>query len=58
MDDMWSYEMDPTLAYYAPYDTFYLCKQVKLLELYDHLSLPHMKKKQLFALALEIMIVH
>jgi len=45
MDDAWSYKMDITLAYYKLYDAWYPQKQVKLLLLYNKLSLPHTKKK-------------
>jgi len=48
MDDAWSYETELALVYYSPYDTFYPCKQVKLMQLYDYLGLPHAKKKQVF----------
>jgi len=48
MDDVWSYEMYPVLAFYQLYDAWYQKKQIKLLELYDELGLPHINKKQLF----------
>jgi len=51
---MWSYETDPTLVYYSPYDAYYSHKQVKILELHDYLGLPHAKKKQFFGPALQI----
>ena len=54
MDNAWSYEIDPTLAFYEPYDTWFPLKQVKLLQLYDKLGLPHVQKKQLFSCTLEI----
>jgi len=54
MDDTWLYEMDVTLAYYELCDAWYPQKQVKLLLLYDELSLPHAKKKQVFGNSLEI----
>jgi len=54
MDDAWSYEMEPALIYYEPYDSWYPRKQVNLLLLYDELGLPHVKKKQLFGHSLEI----
>jgi len=54
VDNAWSYEMDPILAFYRPYDTQYPNKQVKLLELYDELGLPHVKKKQIFGQSLEL----
>jgi len=46
--------MDPVLAFYHSYKAWYSKKQVKLLELYDELGLPHVKKKQLFRQSLEI----
>ena len=49
MDDAWSYKTDPTLVLYEPYNAYYLHKQVTLLHLYDHLGLPHVKKKQVFS---------
>src|SRR5882672_10426757 len=44
MDDSCSYEMDPVLVYYKPYDTWYPKKQVTLLLLHNELGLPHIKK--------------
>ena len=58
MDDVWSYEMDPTLMFYEPYDTLFPKKQVILLRLYDELGLPHVRKKQLFGRTLEIIGLH
>jgi len=54
MDDAWSYEMDPILVYYEPYDCCFPHKQVKLLLLYDELGLPHIKQKQVFGKSLKI----
>jgi len=54
MDDAWSYEMDPMLAFYEPYDAWFPLKQVKLLQLYHELGLPHVQKKQQFGRTLEI----
>jgi len=54
MDNAWSYETEQALVYYSPYDTFYPHKQVKLMQLYDYLGLPHAKKKQVFGPVLEI----
>jgi len=45
MDDAWSYEMEPALMYYKPYDAWYPQKQVKLLILYNELGFPHIKMK-------------
>jgi len=54
MDNAWSYEMDPTLAFYEPYDSWFPQKQLKLLQLYNNLGLPHVRKKQLFGCLLKI----
>src|SRR5882724_13245425 len=54
MDDAWSYEMDPMLAFYEPYDAWFPLKQVKLLQLYHELGLLHVQKKQQFGWTLEI----
>ncbi|PBK86064.1 hypothetical protein ARMGADRAFT_1047939 [Armillaria gallica] len=43
-----------TLIFYKPYDSFYPCKQMKLLRLWDHLGVPHSKPKQLYGLQLII----
>ena len=54
MDDTWSYEMDSSLQLYEPYNGFYPSKQVRLLQLWDEISLPHEKSKQVFGPALHI----
>ncbi|KAF8585504.1 hypothetical protein K439DRAFT_1646602 [Ramaria rubella] len=54
MDDSWSYDMGEELVYYAPYDSSYPQKQVMLLCLWDDLSLPHSKDKQVYGRTLEI----
>jgi hypothetical protein len=54
MDDAWSYDMNPSLCLYEPYNEFYPSKQVQLLQLWDEISLPHEKSKQLFGAALRI----
>jgi hypothetical protein len=54
MDDAWSYEMDPALVPYEPYAERYPAKQVRLLQLWDEISLPHEKSKQLFGKSLRI----
>ena len=58
MDNVWSYETDTNLVYYEPYNSYFPCKQVMLLQLYDHLGLPYINKKQLFGSALEIIGLH
>ena len=58
MDDSWGYEMDPQLEYYTPYDTFYPKKQVRLLNLWDEIGLPHQKEKQLYGSTLSIIGFH
>ncbi|KIJ27710.1 hypothetical protein M422DRAFT_271066 [Sphaerobolus stellatus SS14] len=58
MDDTFSYEMDLTLEYYAPYKTHYSKKQVALLHLWDELDLPHNIKKQEFRPSLMIIGFH
>ena len=58
MDDAWSYETDPALVYYEPYDSYFPKKQTTLLHLYDHLGLPHIKRKQVFGHALDIVGLH
>ncbi len=42
------------LDFYEPYNSFYPCKQTKLLRLWDHLGVPHSKLKQLYGLQLVI----
>lgn len=42
------------LEYYGPYNMFYPAKQTKLLNLWDRLSIPHSKPKQLFGLQLVV----
>ncbi|KAF8573783.1 hypothetical protein K439DRAFT_1374373, partial [Ramaria rubella] len=54
MDDAWSYDMEPKLYHYAPYDTYYPSKQVKLLMLWDEIRLPHKKAQQVFRPTLRI----
>src|SRR5882724_188845 len=58
MDDAWSYKTDPTLIYYEPYDSYFLSKQATLLHFYNHLGLPHIKKKQVFSHVLNIISFH
>ena len=54
MDDAWPYEMNSSLQLYKPYNKFYPSKQVQLLHLWDEISLPHEKSKQVFGPSLHI----
>ncbi|KAF8583650.1 DNA/RNA polymerase [Ramaria rubella] len=54
MDDTWSYDINPKLVYYAPYDNHYPSKQVRLLQLWDEIGLLHEKSKQVFGRTLQI----
>jgi hypothetical protein len=54
VDDVFSYDMDPNLVYYAPYNTSYPSKQVQLLRLFDEIGLPHEQDKQVFGQTLTI----
>jgi len=58
MDDAWLYDTNPVLTYYAPYDAFCPAKQVTLLQLYNELGLPHVKLKQVYGWALEIISLY
>jgi hypothetical protein len=48
INDAWSYDSDLHLYWYEPYSDFYPAKQVQLLCLWDEISLPHEKSKQVF----------
>ena len=56
MDDAWSYKMNSSmpLQLYKPYNEFYPSKQVQLLQLWDEISIPHEKSKQVFGASLRI----
>jgi hypothetical protein len=54
MDNAWSCDMDSALVFYPPYNEYYPMKQVRLLQLWDEISLPHEKSKQLFGKSLRI----
>ncbi len=54
VDDDFSFDEWNDLDFYEPYDSFYPCKQTKLLRLWDHLGVPHSKPKQLYGLQLVI----
>jgi len=48
------YDDNKELILYPPYNVHYPGKQVKLLQLWDKLRIPHQKKKQLYGQSLEI----
>lgn len=48
VDDDFSWELADNLLYYPPYDKNLPAKQVKYLELWDELGIPHEEDKQLF----------
>ncbi len=54
VDDDFSFDEWGDLEYYTPYDMYYPSKQTRLLKLWDRLSVPHSKSKQLFGLQLVI----
>ncbi|KAI0054894.1 hypothetical protein BV25DRAFT_1787109, partial [Artomyces pyxidatus] len=54
VDDAFSHDRATRLALYAPYDAWYPPKQVRLLQLWDFLGIPHEKEKQVFGRSLVI----
>ena len=54
MDDTFTYDMDPILQYYSPYDTYYPSKQCRLLTLWDDIRLPHEQCKQILGQSIDI----
>jgi hypothetical protein len=54
MDNVWSYDTNPVLQYYAPHNAFYPLKQCCLLTLWDEIGLSYDKQKQVFGEVLEI----
>src|SRR5882724_2900575 len=58
MDDSFSYDTNPSLEYYGPYNAYYPSKQCRLLILWDDISLPHKKRKQVFGQNLNIIGFH
>ena len=54
VDDVFSFDPDETLSFYAPYDLYYPLKQTWLLELFDEIGIPHEKHKQVFGQTLII----
>lgn len=58
MDDNFSFDPSPELAYYPPYHSYYPPMQVKLLELWDELGIQHEPDKQVFGRTLTIIGFH
>lgn len=54
VDDAFSWDFAGNLELYEPYDAFLPEKQVRLLELWDELGIPHQQEKQLFGSELRI----
>ena len=54
VDDAFSWEIAGNLEMYEPYDALLPEKQVRLLELWDELGIPHEQEKQLFGSELRI----
>src|SRR5882724_12582110 len=58
MDDSFSFDTNPMLKCYEPYDTYYPSKQCRLLMLWDDIGLPHEKQKQVFGCNFDIIGFH
>lgn len=54
VDDAFNFDEAEELAYYAPYDIFLPQKQVRFLQLWDWLGIPHERPKQVFGKAIKI----
>src|SRR5882724_13434538 len=54
MDD--TYDTNPILQYYPPYNTYYPSKQCHLLTLWDDIGLLHEQCKQIFSQCIDIII--
>ena len=54
IDDTFSYEYDPVLDFYQPYNRCLPKKQAALLRIWDKIGLPHEDHKQVFGRMLEI----
>jgi len=48
VDDSSGFDLEDDLLYYAPYNMAFPRHQTMLLELWDELSIPHKRKKQIF----------
>jgi len=55
VDDSFSFDLASSTATYGPYRKKYPKKQVKLLQLWDELGIPHEEKKQLYGEQLVIL---
>lgn len=53
-DDSFGPDHADNLAFYTPYRKFMPRNQVKLLELWDELNIPHKEKKQVFGSSLTV----
>ena len=54
LDDSFGPNHANNVAWYTPYHKFMPRNQVKLLELWDKLNIPHKEKKQIFGLSLMV----
>ncbi|KAF9516125.1 hypothetical protein BS47DRAFT_1261595, partial [Hydnum rufescens UP504] len=54
IDDVFSYEMDPELVLYPPYNKYMPRKQVSLLLLWDYIGVLHEESQQVWGNSLEI----
>jgi len=54
VDDTFSYDYDPVLDFYEPYNRHMPKKQAALLRIWDQIGLPHENHKQIFGRTLEI----
>ena len=52
IDDNGSFAHIGDVAYYHPYGAYYPTDQMKLLQLWDELNIPHAKKKQIYGLVI------
>jgi len=58
MDDTFTNDSNPTLQYYGPHDSYYPSKQCCLLTLWDDISLPHERHKQVYGQCINIIGFH
>jgi hypothetical protein len=54
VDDLYGWDEEGNLQYYPEYDQMMPVKQVAVLELWDHIGLPHSREKQLWGAVLVI----